>query len=277
MAEVIAKTAVPEVSPAVKEDDRDKGIARIKKEYVHTSKSTDNRYLVDKSTANSNRSGNVDAIDDDAAENGTSTAQSGDSRDGPRDAKRRKVQGGKQNKNRNFPVARDRGPKMCRQWELTGICDRPQGCKFAHNWEDYFKTKPQDVHYDPTAQLNVEPPFVTQSEVVSAGDDVVGQRLDTSTVCPVKRDLGWCPYGMKCRFLGGHLKRVEGESKGAENERYGGWELTDHIEPPQKEGWKQGETNWQDHEVIRKLRFHGVSLTIYLICRGLMIVRIQIL
>ena len=27
MAEVIAKTAVPEVSPAVKEDDRDKGIA----------------------------------------------------------------------------------------------------------------------------------------------------------------------------------------------------------------------------------------------------------
>jgi tRNA-dihydrouridine synthase 3 len=234
------------------------------------------RYLVDKSTANSNRSGNVDAIDDDAAENGTSTAQSGDSRDGPRDAKRRKVQGGKQNKNRNFPVARDRGPKMCRQWELSGICDRPQGCKFAHNWEDYLKTKPQDVHYDPTAQLNVEPPFVTQAEVVSAGDDVVGQRLDTSTVCPVKRDLGWCPYGMKCRFLGGHLKRVEGESKGAENERYGGWELTDHIEPPQKEGWKQGETNWQDHEVIRKLRFHGVSLNVYLILRGLMIVRIQI-
>ena len=33
MAEVIAKTAVPEVPPAVKEDDRDKGIARIKKEY----------------------------------------------------------------------------------------------------------------------------------------------------------------------------------------------------------------------------------------------------
>jgi hypothetical protein len=32
MAEVIAKTAVPEVPPAVKEDDRDKGIARIKKE-----------------------------------------------------------------------------------------------------------------------------------------------------------------------------------------------------------------------------------------------------
>ena len=36
MAEVIAKTAVPEVPPAVKEDDRDKGIARIKKEYDHT-------------------------------------------------------------------------------------------------------------------------------------------------------------------------------------------------------------------------------------------------
>jgi len=32
MTEAIATTAVPEVPPAVKEDDRDKGIARIKKE-----------------------------------------------------------------------------------------------------------------------------------------------------------------------------------------------------------------------------------------------------
>ena len=151
---------------------------------------------------------------------------------------------------------------MCRQWELTGICDRPQGCKFAHTWEEYFKTKPQDVHYDPSAEFQTTPPFVLGNEVVSAGDDVVGRRLDTTTVCPVKRDLGWCPYGMKCRFLGSHLKRVEegdnGKGKGAENERYGGWELTDHVEPEQKAGWKQGETNWQDHEVIRKLRFHSV-------------------
>jgi tRNA-dihydrouridine synthase 3 len=214
---------------------------------------------VDQSLANANRSNNVDAIDDDAAETGTSTAQT-DSRDGPRDAKRRKVQGGKQNKNRQFPVARDRGPKMCRQWELTGICDRPQGCKFAHTWEEYFKTKPQDVHYDPIAEFQTTPPFVLGNQVVSAGEDVVGKRLDTTTICPVKRDLGWCPYGMKCRFLGSHLKRVEDgdHSKGAENERYGGWELTDHVELEQKAGWKQGETNWQDHEVIRKLRFHSV-------------------
>jgi hypothetical protein len=34
MTEAIATTAVPEVPLAVKEDDRDKGIARIKKEYV---------------------------------------------------------------------------------------------------------------------------------------------------------------------------------------------------------------------------------------------------
>jgi hypothetical protein len=34
MTEAIATTAVPEVPPAVPEDDRDKGIARIKKESV---------------------------------------------------------------------------------------------------------------------------------------------------------------------------------------------------------------------------------------------------
>jgi tRNA-dihydrouridine synthase 3 len=159
---------------------------------------------------------------------------------------------------------------MCRQWELSGICHRPQGCKFAHSWEEYFKTKPRDIHWDPVSKFSTTPPFVINDEVVSAGDDVVGQRLDTTTVCPVKMDLGWCPYGMKCRFLGGHLKRVEGEGEGevegesgkkADNERYGGWELTDNVEPEQKEGWKQGETNWQDHEVVRRLRFHSVSST----------------
>jgi tRNA-dihydrouridine synthase 3 len=152
---------------------------------------------------------------------------------------------------------------MCRQWELTGECDRPQGCKFAHSWQEYFKSKPQDVHYDPLAEFNTTEPFVVtkSSEIVQGGEDVVGLKLDPSTVCPVKRDLGWCPYGMKCRFLGSHLRKVSDgdKDKGKENERYGGWELTDHIIPEETKGWKQGETNWSDWEMIKKLRFHKVS------------------
>lgn len=152
---------------------------------------------------------------------------------------------------------------MCRSWELKGECDRPTNCRFAHTWEEYFKTKPQDIHHDPQAGFTVEPPYIQIAQGVSGGDDIVGMRLDTTTICPVKKDLGWCPYGMKCRFLGNHLTKVdapkEGESAGPANEEYAGWRLTDHIEPAQKEGWRQGETNWQNPEVIRQLRSQSVS------------------
>jgi tRNA-dihydrouridine synthase 3 len=95
---------------------------------------------------------------------------------------------------------------------------------------------------------------------VNGGEDIVGVRLDTTTICPVKKDLGWCPYGMKCRFLGNHLAKVEGETAGPANEQYGGWRLTDYVEPEQAEGWRQGETNWQNPDVIRQLRSQSVSL-----------------
>lgn len=225
------------------------------------------RYLVDVSAVEVGSGSGIHRIDDDAAESGTSTAQP-DARDGDRGAKRRKTNGGGkggggQNKNRQFPQVRDRGPKMCRSWELKGECDRPSNCRFAHSWEEYFKTKPQDIHHDPQAGFTVEPPYIQIAQGVSGGDDIVGRRLDTTTICPVKKDLGWCPYGMKCRFLGNHLIKVEapkeGEKAGPANEEYAGWRLTDHIEPEQKEGWRQGETNWQNPEVIRQLRTQSVS------------------
>lgn len=217
------------------------------------------RYLIDKSAIEVGSSTALHRIDDDAAESGANPAQN-DSRDGERNAKRRKTHG--QNKNRAFPQVRDRGPKMCRAWERTGECDRPSTCRFAHSWEDYFKSKPQDIHHDPKATFNTTEPYIVIGECVSGGDDVVGRRLNVSTVCPVKRDLGWCPYGMKCRFLGNHLKKVDvegGDASGPANEQYAGWRLTDNVEPEQKEGWRQGETNWQDPEVIRQLRFQSVS------------------
>lgn len=234
------------------------------------------RFLVNKSAVEVGSSKTMDRIDDDAAESGTSTAQQdgqGSDRDGnERGAKRRKVQG--QNKNRNFPQARDRGPKMCRGWEKSGECDRPGNCRFAHSWKSYFTTRPKDIHHDPDAgtKFTTTPPYLVVPDPVLGGDenDPVGSRIDTSTVCPVKRDLGWCPYGMKCRFLGDHIKRVStadddaaatassSSSKPTPYLRYAGWELTDHAGPEEKEGWKQGETNWQNPEVIRQLRFQSV-------------------
>lgn len=220
------------------------------------------RFLIDKSAIEGGSSTALHHIDDDAAESGTNPAQAQVRGDGERNAKRRKTHG--QNKNRQFPQVRDRGPKMCRAWERTGECDRPSSCRFAHSWEDYLKTKPQDIHHDPAATFNTTEPYIVIGDCVSGGDDVVGMRLDTTTVCPVKKDLGWCPYGMKCRFLGAHLKKVDSEveaEKGPANEQYSGWRLTDNVEPEQKEGWRQGETNWQNPEVIRQLRFLSVRRT----------------
>lgn len=218
------------------------------------------RFLIDKSAIEVGSSSTLHRIDDDAAESGTNPAQSDARGDGERNAKRRKMHG--QNKNRQFPQSRERGPKMCRAWERTGECDRPSTCRFAHSWEDYFKTKPQDIHYDPTATFSTTEPYIAIGDCVNGGGDIVGMRLDTSTVCPVKRDLGWCPYGMKCRFLGDHLKKVEGVGeggKGSAHEEYAGWRLTDNVGSEQKEGWRQGETNWQNPEIIRQLRFQSVS------------------
>lgn len=153
---------------------------------------------------------------------------------------------------------------MCRGWETTGTCDRPSNCRFAHSWEPYFQTKPLDVHYDPSATFNTAEPYIVIPDGVAASDDVVSSRLDTTTVCPVKRDLGWCPYGMKCRFLGAHLRKVddtEAKDLGA-NEQYAGWRLTDNVDPEPKERWRQGETNWQNPEVIRQLRFRSVRFAV---------------
>lgn len=124
--------------------------------------------------------------------------------------------------------------------------------------------KPQDIHHDPKASFTVDPPYIQIAQGMSGGDDIVGMRTDTTTICPVKKDLGWCPYGMKCRFLGNHLVKVEkqdGTDKaGPANEEHNGWRLTDHMELEQKEGWRQGETNWQNPEIIRQLRSQTVSL-----------------
>lgn len=153
---------------------------------------------------------------------------------------------------------------MCRVWEQTGVCPR-EGCKFAHDWSGYFATKPQDIHYEAAAEIRGEPPYVSQKGRIAGGEDELGRTVDGGTDCPVFRDMGYCSYGWRCRFLGGHVRRVPDVSimnRGG-GDRIGEWDLLARKEDASgKEGavreWKHRETNWPDHEVTSQLRNNSV-------------------
>ncbi|WWC61465.1 uncharacterized protein I303_104049 [Kwoniella dejecticola CBS 10117] len=228
-----------------------------------------------------------DIGDDDAAE-GVTGGSGGDARDNKRrkpnknDKKERKGA----NKGRHFPVIREMSIKICKAWETTGLCDRGETCKFNHSWDGYFEIKPSDVYLNPSATLLPDPPYVNeeaQSGVVEDENDLIGKKINLKTVCPVLKDLGYCPYGWRCRFLGNHIKRIndkEGSSKAqksseqdkenadaqngfssspsswSSSKKLGKWELLDFStnDNEAKGKWKGGETNWIEWETTNKLK-----------------------
>lgn len=129
--------------------------------------------------------------------------------------------------------------------------------------------KPNDISYRPDWLLVGEAPFVVTGERVVGGEDVVGKTLDLDTVCPVLKDLGYCPFGWRCRFLGAHVKRttapVDGEEKEKEagpEKRMGDWQIEHWVQSEVENGWKQKETNWPEQEVLNALRRSTVSSTL---------------
>ena len=196
--------------------------------------------------------------DDDAAEGRSSTAKP-DARDFKRQktTKRDKERTG-QNKARSFPVVREAGVRICRTWEKTGICSK-EGCKFAHNWNGYFAVKPHDIHYDPALEITKDSPFMECRNRLEGGVDNTGRTVDLGTTCPVFADLGHCPYGWRCRFLGGHVKRVEEGDDQAMTcaGRLGEWELLGKR-GESSGAWRNRETNWPDHEMMTRLRRNQV-------------------
>lgn len=130
----------------------------------------------------------------------------------------------------------------------------------------------------PLRYLEVEPfaeyPAIQRDEALATtvrekGKEISGveRSLDLNSKCPVYQDLGYCPYSWRCRFVGGHVRRVQGvegievgqgADAGSEQDprRAGDWELSCSVDPPEKEeeGWKMGETNWPDSSVIQRLR-----------------------
>ncbi|OCF31486.1 tRNA-dihydrouridine(47) synthase [NAD(P)(+)] [Kwoniella heveanensis BCC8398] len=256
-------TARPETSlsarPAVPN-----GTAPIKAEYLINPTST-----VDQaSTADLN---GLSA--DDIAEGATAPSSSGhrdgrDDRDNRDDNNKRRKPNKKerkgQNKARHFPIIREAAIRLCKQWETTGTCSRGEGnCKFGHSWDGYFELKPADIPFNLTPEYKDDAlPYVIQKEREVGGEDPVGRTIDLSTSCPVYKDLGYCPFGWRCRFLGGHVRRImDGEEdvkKDGEGPvtKMGGWELLNFsTDDAQGNGvWKAGETNRPEFDLIAKLK-----------------------
>ncbi|OCF55065.1 tRNA-dihydrouridine(47) synthase [NAD(P)(+)] [Kwoniella mangroviensis CBS 10435] len=226
------------------------GTAPIKPEYlIHQTP------LVDSSSTSA-----LNNLDTDDLAEGVTTSGSGDARDNKRRKPNKKERKG-QNKARHFPVIRETNVKICKAWETTGSCERGESCKFAHSWDGYFDIKPKDVYLNFDGKLQDQPPYAEDKED-KGGEDIIGSRINLSTTCPVLKDLGYCPYGWRCRFLGGHVKKIQDQSgeNGASTSsgpitRLGGWELL-NLSTGEKEGsrWKHGETNWVDWDVINSLK-----------------------
>lgn len=206
-------------------------------------------------------------MDDDAAEGrGSDGRDSRDSRD-TRGAKRQKLskKDRGQNKNRQFPTMRDTTAKVCRTWELTGTCGR-QKCNFEHSWAGYFSSKPGDLQWEAAAEYLLEDPYVRHAERSVAGEDEIGASIDLATTCPVYADLGYCTYGWRCRFLGGHVRRRPDGVEDGPNV-VGSWELTGRPTKEQAEtsadGRKFGELNWPEFSLIARLRQWEVGLPLH--------------
>lgn len=72
-------------------------------------------------------------------------------------------------------------------------------CRFTHDVDEYLASKPPDIIFPLKATLTTVPPFV-QATSTPAG-------CDPPTACPIYEETGECRHGLKCRFLGAHVKR----------------------------------------------------------------------
>jgi tRNA-dihydrouridine synthase 3 len=179
-------------------------------------------------------------IDDALAEEGTNrAAQKHKQEDDPKDddvhkkprlneAERRrltkdekKAQRGS-NKGRRWAKVRDE-VDLCWRFAGSGECDfgsecvlhiyyhlhdvlTCSRCRFSHDVSAYLDSKPKDIYFPSGSTLRNEPPFVS---LPNSAEETKVPSIDFTTRCPVFEAMGTCRLGLKCRFLGGHVRKTE--------------------------------------------------------------------
>ncbi|KAL3674517.1 hypothetical protein V7S43_000465 [Phytophthora oleae] len=99
-------------------------------------------------------------------------------------------------KKRPVDVEQDPADCLCRPVASGENCKFGDNCKFSHDINDYMKRKPKDL-----------------------GES-----------CPVFGAVGYCRYGMACRFANSHIEKVDGSYRNVKREGYvDGTELVDEV------------------------------------------------
>src|SRR5262245_484310 len=82
-------------------------------------------------------------------------------------------------------------------------------CRFTHDISAYLAAKPKDIHYSPKAELMDVAPFVRPTTDRGMLENEKLPSVDIYTTCPIFAETGECRHGLKCRFLGAHVRTSE--------------------------------------------------------------------
>ncbi|KAI0037038.1 FMN-linked oxidoreductase [Vararia minispora EC-137] len=94
---------------------------------------------------------------------------------------------------------------LCWRFADTGTCEFGEKCRYSHDIPGYMAAKPKDIYFPRSSDLSAHPPHVAAPLEVGETAASVG----SSIFCPVHDKIGTCRQGIKCRFLGGHGKKME--------------------------------------------------------------------
>ena len=108
----------------------------------------------------------------------------------------------------------------------------------------YLAAKPRDIHFPSAESITNTPPFVTENVQDEAMVDAACPSIDWADKCPVFETVGDCKSGMKCRFLGGHVKKTEDNSL----------ELIVDEEKKAMTAVTETEVNFASADVIKQIR-----------------------
>jgi len=89
-----------------------------------------------------------------------------------------------------------------------------QRCRLSHDIPAYLKAKPRDIFFPSETTLSNEPPFVALPSTAKGIEEESEEPLESESVdfptrCPPFETTGSCRLGLKCRFLGGHMRKAE--------------------------------------------------------------------
>lgn len=130
-------------------------------------------------------------------------------------------------------------------------------CRFIHDIPSYLSAKPKDIHFSSNFTFSDTPPFVPLTP--TNPEEESSTSIDPTTICPVYHETGYCRHGLKCRFLGGHV-RTDPES--------GDLVLLQDDEKMARTAVSSKEVNFVGGDVLKLLRSKKVCMFLERIIRG---------